>query len=145
MCTGNENSKPIWNKFIIRKDIIETSQVVLNFCRTVYIYIICLMSVYVCMNCYTRKGFICNKDYITLVTNKNKHVIFLILVVTSGRNMFIFYLVYTGPCTDVYYIPIHYNPPLFWYKQHTFYYWIHKVSSLTNIYCQFWGVDQCMK
>jgi hypothetical protein len=35
--TGNENSKPIWNKFIIRKDIIETSQVVLNFCRTVYI------------------------------------------------------------------------------------------------------------
>ncbi len=36
MCTGNENSKPIWNKFIIRKDIIETSQVVLNFCRTVY-------------------------------------------------------------------------------------------------------------
>ena len=37
MCTGNENSKPIWNKFIIRKDIIETSQVVLNFCRTVYI------------------------------------------------------------------------------------------------------------
>ena len=37
MCTGNENSKPIWNKFIIRKDIIETSQVVLNFCRTVYV------------------------------------------------------------------------------------------------------------
>ena len=37
MCTGNENSKPIWNKFIIRKDIIETSQVVLNFGRTVYI------------------------------------------------------------------------------------------------------------
>ena len=37
MCTGNENSKPIWNKLIIRKDIIETSQVVLNFCRTVYI------------------------------------------------------------------------------------------------------------
>ena len=37
MCTGNENSKPIWNKFIIRKYIIETSQVVLNFCRTVYI------------------------------------------------------------------------------------------------------------
>ena len=36
MCTGNENSKPIWNMFIIRKDIIETSQVVLNFCRTVY-------------------------------------------------------------------------------------------------------------
>ena len=36
MCTGNENSKPIWNKFIIRKDIIETSQVVLNFCQTVY-------------------------------------------------------------------------------------------------------------
>ena len=36
MCTGSENSKPIWNKFIIRKDIIETSQVVLNFCRTVY-------------------------------------------------------------------------------------------------------------
>ena len=36
MCTGNENSKPIWNKFIIRKDIIETNQVVLNFCRTVY-------------------------------------------------------------------------------------------------------------
>ena len=35
MCTGNENSKPIWNKFIIRKDIIETSQVVLNLCRTV--------------------------------------------------------------------------------------------------------------
>jgi hypothetical protein len=34
--TGNENSKPIWNKFIIRKDIIETMQVVLNFCRTVY-------------------------------------------------------------------------------------------------------------
>jgi hypothetical protein len=33
---NNENSKPIWNKFIIRKDIIETSQVVLNFCRTVY-------------------------------------------------------------------------------------------------------------
>ena len=32
--TGNEKSKPIWNKFIIRKDIIETSQVVLNFCRT---------------------------------------------------------------------------------------------------------------
>ena len=27
-------------KFIIRKDIIETSQVVLNFCRTVYILII---------------------------------------------------------------------------------------------------------
>ena len=38
MCTGNENSKPIRNKFIIRKDIIETSQVVLIFCRTVYIY-----------------------------------------------------------------------------------------------------------
>jgi hypothetical protein len=37
VCTGNENSKPIWNKFIIRKDIIETRQVVLNFCRTVYI------------------------------------------------------------------------------------------------------------
>ena len=37
MCTGNENSKPIWNKFIIRKDSIETSQVVLHFCRTVYI------------------------------------------------------------------------------------------------------------
>ena len=37
MCTGNENIKPIWNKFIIRKDIIETSQVVLNFCWTVYI------------------------------------------------------------------------------------------------------------
>jgi hypothetical protein len=37
VCTGNENSKPIWNKFIIRKDIIETSQVVLNFCRTVYL------------------------------------------------------------------------------------------------------------
>jgi hypothetical protein len=36
VCTGNENSKPIWYKFIIRKDIIETSQVVLNFCRTVY-------------------------------------------------------------------------------------------------------------
>ena len=36
VCTGNENSKPIWNKFIIRKDIIETSQVVLKFCRTVY-------------------------------------------------------------------------------------------------------------
>jgi hypothetical protein len=36
VCTGNENRKPIWNKFIIRKDIIETSQVVLNFCRTVY-------------------------------------------------------------------------------------------------------------
>ena len=36
MCTGNENSKPIWNKFIIRKYIIEKSQVVLNFCRTVY-------------------------------------------------------------------------------------------------------------
>ena len=36
MWTGNENSKPIWNKFIIRKDIIETMQVVLNFCRTVY-------------------------------------------------------------------------------------------------------------
>ena len=36
VCTGNENSKPIWNKFIIRKDIIETSQVVLNFCWTVY-------------------------------------------------------------------------------------------------------------
>jgi hypothetical protein len=35
--TGNENSKPIWKKFIIRKDIIETSQVVLNFGRTVYI------------------------------------------------------------------------------------------------------------
>ena len=33
MCTGNENSKPIWNKFIIGKDIIETSQVVLNFGR----------------------------------------------------------------------------------------------------------------
>ena len=39
MCTGNENSKSIWNKFIIRKDIIETSQVVLNFCRTVYLQI----------------------------------------------------------------------------------------------------------
>jgi hypothetical protein len=37
VCTGNENSKPIWNKFIIRKGIVETSQVVLNFCRTVYI------------------------------------------------------------------------------------------------------------
>ena len=37
VCTGNENSKPIWNKFIIRIDIIETSQAVLNFCRTVYI------------------------------------------------------------------------------------------------------------
>ena len=37
MCTGNEENKPIWNKFIIRKDIIETSQVVLNFCWTVYI------------------------------------------------------------------------------------------------------------
>ena len=37
MCTGNENSKPILNKFIIRKDIIKTSQVVLNFCRTVLI------------------------------------------------------------------------------------------------------------
>jgi hypothetical protein len=36
VCTGNENSKPIWNKFIIRKDIIATSQVVLNFGRTVY-------------------------------------------------------------------------------------------------------------
>ena len=36
VCTGNENSKPIWNKFIIKKDIIETNQVVLNFCRTVY-------------------------------------------------------------------------------------------------------------
>jgi hypothetical protein len=36
VCTGNENSKPIWNKFIIRKDSIETSQVVLNFCRSVY-------------------------------------------------------------------------------------------------------------
>jgi hypothetical protein len=34
VCTGNENSKPIWNKFIIRKDIIETSQVVLNLCLT---------------------------------------------------------------------------------------------------------------
>jgi hypothetical protein len=32
----NHNSKPIRNKFIIRKDIIETSQVVLNFCQTVY-------------------------------------------------------------------------------------------------------------
>jgi hypothetical protein len=32
VCTGNENSKPIWNKSIIRKDIIETIQVVLNFC-----------------------------------------------------------------------------------------------------------------
>jgi hypothetical protein len=32
-----ENSKPIWNKFIIRIDIIETSQAVLNFCWTVYI------------------------------------------------------------------------------------------------------------
>jgi hypothetical protein len=31
----HENSKPIWNKFINRKDIIETIQVVLNFCRTV--------------------------------------------------------------------------------------------------------------
>jgi hypothetical protein len=41
VCTGNENSKPIWNKFINRKYIIETSQVVLNFCRTVYIKIIC--------------------------------------------------------------------------------------------------------
>jgi hypothetical protein len=39
MGTGNENSKPIWNKIIIRKDIIETSQVVLNFGRTIYIYI----------------------------------------------------------------------------------------------------------
>ena len=37
MCTGNENSEPILNKFIIRKIIIETNQVVLNFCRTVYI------------------------------------------------------------------------------------------------------------
>jgi hypothetical protein len=37
VCTGNENSKPIWNKFIIRKYIIETSQVELNFGRTVYI------------------------------------------------------------------------------------------------------------
>jgi hypothetical protein len=36
VCTGKENSKLIWNKFIIRKDIIETSQVVLNFCQTVY-------------------------------------------------------------------------------------------------------------
>jgi hypothetical protein len=27
VCTGSENSKPISNKFIIRKDIIETSQV----------------------------------------------------------------------------------------------------------------------
>jgi hypothetical protein len=34
--TGNEYSKPIWNKVIIRKDIIETSRVVLNFYRTVY-------------------------------------------------------------------------------------------------------------
>jgi hypothetical protein len=39
VCTGNENSKPIWNKFIIRKDIIETSQVVVNFCRTVCLQI----------------------------------------------------------------------------------------------------------
>jgi hypothetical protein len=38
VCTGNENSKPIWNKFIIRKDIIETSQVVLNFCRVFTTY-----------------------------------------------------------------------------------------------------------
>ena len=38
MCTGNENSKPIWNKFVIRKDIIESSQVMLNFCRTAYIF-----------------------------------------------------------------------------------------------------------
>ena len=38
MCTGNENSKPIWNKFVIRKDIIESSQVMLNFCRTVYTF-----------------------------------------------------------------------------------------------------------
>jgi ABC-type methionine transport system permease subunit len=31
----------------------------------VYTYIVCLMSVYVCMYlyCYTQKGFICNKDY----------------------------------------------------------------------------------
>ena len=26
VCIGNENSKPIWNRFIIRQDIIETSQ-----------------------------------------------------------------------------------------------------------------------
>ena len=44
MCTGNENSEPIWNKFIIRKDIIETSQVVLDFCRIVYI--ICKKEIY---------------------------------------------------------------------------------------------------
>ena len=43
MYIGNENSKPIWNKFIIRKDIIETSQVVLNFCRTVYIALLSLI------------------------------------------------------------------------------------------------------
>jgi hypothetical protein len=40
MFSGNENSNPIWNKFIIRKDIIETSEVVLNFGRTVYIAIL---------------------------------------------------------------------------------------------------------
>ena len=31
VCTGNENSKPILNKFIIRKDIIETSPWCLTF------------------------------------------------------------------------------------------------------------------
>ena len=36
LCSDKENSKSIWNKFIIRKDIIETSQVVLNFGLSVY-------------------------------------------------------------------------------------------------------------
>jgi hypothetical protein len=55
VCTGNENSKPIWNKFIIRKDIIETSQVVLSFCRTVHIYI--YIHIYIYPNSNNRNDY----------------------------------------------------------------------------------------
>jgi hypothetical protein len=45
----HKKNQPIWNKFIIRKDIIETSQVVLNFCRTLYISKRTWMNAYLAM------------------------------------------------------------------------------------------------
>ena len=44
VCTGNEDIQQIWNKFIIRKNSIETSQVVLNFCRTFSLFFSILAS-----------------------------------------------------------------------------------------------------
>ena len=42
-------------------------------CICLYIYIVCLMSVYVCMYMYwyTQKGFICNKDYLIKLISNN--------------------------------------------------------------------------